>query len=595
MKYRKLDANGDYIFGGSGEFHVDTPEGVAQAIKTRLLLMTYEWFLDSQEGTAYSPDIIGYGTAATRDPAIIDRILGTPGVQEILQYSSSVDAQRVFRVNALVQSINGIVAIIQSPVGPIPVNPPGPTPSPPPPAPAPSTQAIYLFHFQADEFHEESEESGTATDQTGGEWDFRAKLDTVNYKFGSASLVQDISSEDTALRRTSTSKFSRLGRDITIFDGWLYVSSEIYEVIEETIQVPLLIVETQKDEDGGTGSNIVINLHFNPDFGELSLRAFPQDDDTTPAFKTFFSDVENHVRICIYFLSEEEAVLKIWFNGQSGEASTSFNPGGINSMVYIGPEIEIGPFEDFKDFVWIDEVYGQFGALNPIDEEDFTPPTQEWPPSDVAPIPPAEAWNYEDDFDDFGVSILSHVPLTIPENCTGWGNSSPEYEIDPDGGVGALHSGLYLYLDGVEQPPNNYPDTVIQFRWDHREPANEAIASLFGSDSEFAHMFEVLVYSQDYPIEGGKVVLKVPTTQGGSNVEVGTGHVGSNDVAFQLILHGTNIKLYGDGNLQVEYDFGYQPIKYPQFLGIVSDGGQIDGSDKTFLTGLYIYLTNDHA
>lgn len=111
MRYRKLDANGDYQFGGAGEFFVDDPAGVSQAIRTRLLLLTGEWFLDSNEGTPYDTSILGYGTATTRDPAIIDRILGTPGVQEILRYSSSVDRNRLFRVDALVSTSFGTAQV----------------------------------------------------------------------------------------------------------------------------------------------------------------------------------------------------------------------------------------------------------------------------------------------------------------------------------------------------------------------------------------------------------------------------------------------------------------------------------------------------
>lgn len=131
MKYRKLDANGDYQFGREGEFFIDEPDGVRQAIETRLLLMTNEWFLDSNEGTPYDPDILGYNTATTRDPAIIDRILGTPGVREILQYSSSVDEARVFRVNALVATIYGDAQIA--------VDLGTEIPTPPPPPSGPST------------------------------------------------------------------------------------------------------------------------------------------------------------------------------------------------------------------------------------------------------------------------------------------------------------------------------------------------------------------------------------------------------------------------------------------------------------------------
>lgn len=119
MKYRKLDQNGDYQFGNAGEFFVDSPEGVRQAVETRLLLMTEEWFLDANEGTPYFPAILGYGTATSRDTAIIDRILGTPGVREILQYSSSVDQQRFFRVDAVIDTIYGAIPL-NSPVGPVP-------------------------------------------------------------------------------------------------------------------------------------------------------------------------------------------------------------------------------------------------------------------------------------------------------------------------------------------------------------------------------------------------------------------------------------------------------------------------------------------
>jgi len=103
MKYRQLTATGDYMFGRLNSFLVDTPEAVAQAIKTRLALWTNEWFLDKTEGTDYMDKILGHGTQGTRDAEIKSRILGTPGVTEILQYSSTVDG-RAFFVTATVQT-----------------------------------------------------------------------------------------------------------------------------------------------------------------------------------------------------------------------------------------------------------------------------------------------------------------------------------------------------------------------------------------------------------------------------------------------------------------------------------------------------------
>lgn len=103
MRYRKLDDNKDYTFGQRTQWLVDSPQAVAQAIETRLLLWEGEWFLDTQEGTPYFTDILGYGTQDTRDLAVRERILGTPGVVSIVSYSSSV-LNRFMRVECTVET-----------------------------------------------------------------------------------------------------------------------------------------------------------------------------------------------------------------------------------------------------------------------------------------------------------------------------------------------------------------------------------------------------------------------------------------------------------------------------------------------------------
>jgi hypothetical protein len=91
MRVRKLDANGDYSFGnGEADFWINAPEGVAQKVKTRLLLWTGEWFLDKTVGTPWLQKILGYNTAANRDVAIRTVILQTEGVTALSNYSSSV-------------------------------------------------------------------------------------------------------------------------------------------------------------------------------------------------------------------------------------------------------------------------------------------------------------------------------------------------------------------------------------------------------------------------------------------------------------------------------------------------------------------------
>lgn len=112
MRYRKLSDTGDYTFGqGSTEFLVNTPETVAQAVSTRLLLATGQWFLDTSEGTPYAEDILGTGTQETYDQAIQDRILGTPGVAAITAYSSYRSPERRLSVTATIGTIYGQAAV----------------------------------------------------------------------------------------------------------------------------------------------------------------------------------------------------------------------------------------------------------------------------------------------------------------------------------------------------------------------------------------------------------------------------------------------------------------------------------------------------
>lgn len=112
MRYRKLTADGDYTFGqGNQQFHVNTPEGVAQAVRTRLALWTGEWFLDMTEGTPFKTQVMGAGTQALYDTAIKDRILGTDGVQSISDYSSVLDGNRKLTVAAKIMTIYGEATI----------------------------------------------------------------------------------------------------------------------------------------------------------------------------------------------------------------------------------------------------------------------------------------------------------------------------------------------------------------------------------------------------------------------------------------------------------------------------------------------------
>lgn len=112
MRVRKLDADGDYMFGrGQQNFLKDSAAAVAQSVKTRLLLMTGEWFLDVTAGTAWAQRILGAGTGGTYDQEIRQRVLTTPGVRSLLSYASQLSAQRRLTVQVRADTIFGEASV----------------------------------------------------------------------------------------------------------------------------------------------------------------------------------------------------------------------------------------------------------------------------------------------------------------------------------------------------------------------------------------------------------------------------------------------------------------------------------------------------
>ncbi len=113
MKYRKQDANGDYVVGTGQDFLVDTPEAVAQAIKTRLTLLKGEWFADTSDGLPQD-QILGKYTSS-KDILIRQRILETQGVSEIVNFSSVTNENtREYTFTATVNTIYGQATVNQT-------------------------------------------------------------------------------------------------------------------------------------------------------------------------------------------------------------------------------------------------------------------------------------------------------------------------------------------------------------------------------------------------------------------------------------------------------------------------------------------------
>lgn len=113
MIYRKLDEDGDYTFGqGPGNFYVDVPEAVAQAVETRLGLIEGEWFLNVNQGTPYNSKILGAGKISSYNYAIQDVIRNTQGVVRIEAYSSDVDPNtRAASVEVTIDTVYGQATI----------------------------------------------------------------------------------------------------------------------------------------------------------------------------------------------------------------------------------------------------------------------------------------------------------------------------------------------------------------------------------------------------------------------------------------------------------------------------------------------------
>lgn len=99
----------DYSFGhGASDFFVNSPQTVAQAVLTALLLHKGEWFLDVTVGMPWETQVEGYGTQSLYDAAIKNLILGVQGVQSIVSYSSSLNFKsRMLTVNVTINTIYG--------------------------------------------------------------------------------------------------------------------------------------------------------------------------------------------------------------------------------------------------------------------------------------------------------------------------------------------------------------------------------------------------------------------------------------------------------------------------------------------------------
>lgn len=87
-----FDDDGDLLIDGDGLHFATGLEGVAQCVGVRLLMFRDEWFLNLDAGIPYYDEILGekYDEVIVRR-RLVEAIVGTPGVIEVLSLSLSFD------------------------------------------------------------------------------------------------------------------------------------------------------------------------------------------------------------------------------------------------------------------------------------------------------------------------------------------------------------------------------------------------------------------------------------------------------------------------------------------------------------------------
>ncbi|PVY86609.1 hypothetical protein [Pantoea ananatis] len=109
MRYRREDDDGDYTFGqGDDTWLINSPEAVAQTIKTRFLLWYGQWFLDNTAGTPWIQSVLGKQKPEMYNLAIRQRILETKGVNSIISFTTNLNTKtRRVTFTATIDTIYG--------------------------------------------------------------------------------------------------------------------------------------------------------------------------------------------------------------------------------------------------------------------------------------------------------------------------------------------------------------------------------------------------------------------------------------------------------------------------------------------------------
>ncbi|MCB2297804.1 hypothetical protein [Clostridium tagluense] len=114
MRYRMLDANGDYLFGRGQQCFTFGRFAVSQAINTSLALLKNEWWEDTSAGLPLFQSILGqtgsHDNIAIADLLIKKVISGVTGVTEIQDFTSTYE-NRVYTFTCSVNTLYGVITV----------------------------------------------------------------------------------------------------------------------------------------------------------------------------------------------------------------------------------------------------------------------------------------------------------------------------------------------------------------------------------------------------------------------------------------------------------------------------------------------------
>ena len=115
MKIRKVDNNGDMVFGQPNDYYDNDINGVALLILDRLNLWLGTWFANTNEGMPYFEDMLGKKNIAYIESLIRMTILETTGVTGMERFECYFNNNtRNLIVEALVTTQYGNVTINQA-------------------------------------------------------------------------------------------------------------------------------------------------------------------------------------------------------------------------------------------------------------------------------------------------------------------------------------------------------------------------------------------------------------------------------------------------------------------------------------------------